>query len=304
MDQTDPERSPDRKSSPLPPIPPQVLQVSTLRAPWGDPRRIRVLLYHRVVRDSAEPVNPRFAIRESVFRKQLEMLDQRGYTPITFADYRLFLRGELDLPAKPIIITFDDGYADLYTVAFPVLRDLGMKAVLFLVAEPKIRTNVWDSTDPASAVPLLSDHQILEMHRAGFEIGSHSLSHARLTQMPRDAVFEELSRSRMILEILLNAPVLTFAYPFGLLNEDLKRMVVEAGYVNACSAWTGPPVFGRDPLEVRRTPILGNDSFITFSLKLLPAYERYRSLVWWARRVLGRREAHGEEAARERGFDS
>ncbi len=156
------------------------------------PERIKVLMYHRIVNgDYVSPGEREFCIDAKVFRKHLRILERLGYSTITFNDYDLFKRGELNLPRKPIILTFDDGYLDTHEHALPVLREYGMKAVVFVVADPQVRMNDWDSGYDITPAPLMTPDQILELHAAGFEIGSHSLTHPRLTQVPRDAAWRK-----------------------------------------------------------------------------------------------------------------
>jgi len=252
----------------------------------GDPRRVRVLMYHRIVPEGVHERPPQIRIPVRQFRREMELLDRWGYTAITFDDYRLYLTGELNLPRKPVVITFDDGYAETYTVAYPILQELGMKAVVFVVADASVRSSIWDKGHPEAVTPLLGDDQILEMHAAGFEIGSQSLQHQRLPGLPREKAWEEISRSRMLLEILLNAPVRSFAYPYGLIDENAKRMVAEAGYTIACGGWTGPPLFGDDPFETRRVTMRAQKhlSDIQFAVRLISPYQLYRWL-WWRLRV-------------------
>ena len=260
----------------------------------GTPRKIKVLLYHRVVPDDRGAAGSEFEVPVRNFRRQLQVLDRLGFTPITFVDYMLYLRGELDLPKSPIIITFDDGYEETFTCAFPVLQEFGMKAVVFVITDPHIVTNVWDKETTGTEAPLLKAQHILEMHSAGFEIGSHSLTHQRLTSLPRDACWEEISRSRMLLEIMLNAPIRTFSYPYGDLNDEVKQLASEAGYTAACAAWSGPAVFGTDRFEIRRLLIDGRMSLPGFAARVIVPYHRYRWLVWMLRRLVrwGNRPEH------------
>jgi len=249
------------------------------------PRNVKVLLYHRIIRDKDKADGDAWTIHESLFRRHLEVLDRCGFTTITFEDYQLSLEGELDLPRKPILITFDDGYAETYEVAFPILLGYGMKAVIYVLADRNITTNVWDGGNGASNLRLMSHQQILELRAAGFEIGSHSLTHPNLTKVPNSQAWEEISRSRMLLEILLNAPVRAFSYPYGFLDVRTKRMAAEAGYRFACAAWSGPARFEDDPFEIRRIVIPRDLGLLGFVARLFPTYQYYRWFWWQLRRL-------------------
>ncbi len=263
------------------------------RPALGQPERIKVLMYHRVVRDERlSTTASRYSIQADVLEKQLQTLEKLGYTAITFRDYELYRRGELNLPRKPVIITFDDGYRDTYTAAYPLLREYGMKAVVFVVADQNVRTNEWDEGLDITPALLMTPSEILEMHSAGFEIGSHSLTHRRLTELPRADAWHEISRSRIMLEMLLNAPVLTFSYPYGLLNQSLKELVREAGFSYACGVYSGPSVFGVDPLNVRRIEPSSRPDPFTFWFQMATPYQKLGAIWFRTRQYLERGGNH------------
>lgn len=264
-------------------------------------RSIKIFLYHRIVSHDLDVTdNTQLCVSEHNFRRQLELLDRWGFTSITFEDYRLFLEGKLDLPRKAIIITFDDGYEDTYALAFPLLKEFGMKAVVFVLGDRRITTNIWDSVrgEPASS-RLLNDKQILELHQNGFEIGAHTLTHARLPMLPRERAWEEISRSRMFLETLLNGPVRTFAYPYGLVNTTVKEMVREAGFLFACGAFSGPACMDQDYFEIRRILVSQQDNVLTFLLKIFAPYENYRWFWWKSREEIRKMYLSGKDGELE-----
>ena len=241
-------------------------------------RTIRVLLYHRILRHDETLLEGVKGVAEEDFRRQMEMLERWGFTPITFNDYRLISEGELMPPRRPVILTFDDGYADTYDVAYPVLQEFGMRAVVFVLGDRDIRRNLWDEGKPIPTAALMRESQVLELHQMGFEIGSHSLTHPNLTQIPKEIAWDQISRSRMRLEITLNAPVWSFAYPFGLLNTTVKEMVSNAGYRFACSAWSGPRTFAADPFEIKRIEVRRSTGIAEFAAKVLGPYPAYHWL--------------------------
>ncbi|MBI5021918.1 MAG: polysaccharide deacetylase family protein [Ignavibacteriales bacterium] len=249
----------------------------------GNPHKIKVLMYHLITENYY--FSRKFkdiSLLLDLFRSQMRFLDRWGFTTITFEDYRLFLNGELNLPQKPIIITFDDGYEEIYTNVLPVMREFGMKGVLFIMGDRKIKTSVWDTPLGIPPLQLLNDRQIIELQASGFEIGSHSLSHPQLPVISHVNAWEEISQSRMKLEILLNAPVKTFAYPYGLTNESVKKMVSDAGYDFGCGTYTGPPAFGQDLFEIRRMLMSGGMSMSKFAFRMLTPYQ----YIDWVKRKI------------------
>jgi peptidoglycan/xylan/chitin deacetylase (PgdA/CDA1 family) len=244
-----------------------------------DFQHISVLLYHRIHGNDGTKDTAGIRIYDTTFEKQMRMLDQWGYVTINFDDYRLYLEKKIHLPKKPVIITFDDAYEDLYTYAFPILKKYGMKAVIFVVGDSTINTNIWDE-EYGDNLKLLSTQQILEFHMAGFEIGSHTLTHPDLSSMSKEEAWEEIIHSRMQLEILLNAPVKSFSYPYGRVNEMIKRMTEKAGYTIGCAAYSGPPFFGDDIYEIRRVKVSNTTNPFVFWLQLHPLYLIYRWVIW------------------------
>lgn len=253
----------------------------------GAVSEIRVLMYHNIPALQDPSSSMTFAVRGSSFRRQLELLERWGYTSLTFEDLELCLSGELSLPSKPVIITFDDAYADVYEVAFPLLKEFGMKAVVFVLADRTIKSNMWDN-DQGEVYPLISDAQILELKSAGFEIGSHTISHPRLVFLSEKDARQEIVRSRILLEILLNAPVHSLSYPYGIVNERVKQFAIEAGYLIACGSWSGPALFGRDLFEIRRIMVADTGNPLRFWWQLHPLYSYYRWLIWSLKRRLFR----------------
>ncbi len=236
---------------------------------------IKVLMYHKLVEDEklAELHWTNLSVEQ--FHKHLILLDRWGFTPITFKDYLLYSNGDINLPKKPVIITFDDGYVEVYKYAFPILKEFGWNAVAFVLGDRKIKTNLWDQNLDIEVSSLLTNDQILKMHEAGFEIGSHSLTHARLNSVPLNTAFLEINNSKINLQSLLNSEVISFSYPYGALNSTIKMMVYNADYKLACGVFTGPPKFGEDKFDIRRITITNTTSSFAFALKILTPYEYY-----------------------------
>jgi peptidoglycan/xylan/chitin deacetylase (PgdA/CDA1 family) len=253
----------------------------------GNPQDIRVLMYRRIVCDEAAGDAGASAVRVSQFQSHMELLERWGFTSITFEDYRLFLEGALNLPRKPVVIGFNEDYLELYELAFPILQDLGMKAVVFVGASPNRKRSAWDALDGGDVSSILNESQIIEMHSAGFEIGSRALTGGDLTSMPAEAAWEEISRSRMLLEILLNAPVKTFAYPDGALNAETKRMVADAGYTVAWSLHSGLATLTLDPFEVRPIVLDSRVTGLGLALRLSGPYRLFKSAQWRWQELFG-----------------
>jgi peptidoglycan/xylan/chitin deacetylase (PgdA/CDA1 family) len=253
-------------------------------------RGIKVLMYHRVVSDREMAESYPFCVHKDEFKKHLEVIDHLGYTPVTFNDYKLFTEGEIELPKKPVIITFDDGYQDTYTNAYPLLLEYGMRAVIFVMGDRSLETNVWDQSDNEIPVALLMNNdQIRELHAKGFEIGAHTMKHDDLQQLSGEDIYKELKGTKMILESLLDSPVQSLSYPFGSVNTQVKRLAQDAGYDFACSVYSGPAQFGDDPYEIRRLTIYNSTTLPGFIMRLKTPFE-YVEWLWWTIKQARRQE--------------
>jgi peptidoglycan/xylan/chitin deacetylase (PgdA/CDA1 family)/glycosyltransferase involved in cell wall biosynthesis len=238
------------------------------------PSSIPVLMYHRIVPEAPKNSHHGIWVTTQSFEQNLHSLKHRGYSPITFEQYQLFLNSEFVLPKNPVILTFDDGYEDNYTFAFPLLKKYGFSAVIFLVAETKRRTNFWDTDEPQ--VPLVNNEQIREMSGAGIEFGSHTVTHPNLTHCSPDQMKKELYESKKILEQLTGKAIISLAYPYGAVNERIKSLAAEAGYIFGIATNSGPLKFYEDFLEIRRTQIFPWTDKYGFWKKTQPRYIRYK----------------------------
>jgi peptidoglycan/xylan/chitin deacetylase (PgdA/CDA1 family) len=246
------------------------------RARMNSASRIPVLMYHRVVDRPLVESKHGIWVTAVRFRKQLNSLRIRGFSPITFVDYKRFLDGEARLPANPIILTFDDGYQDNYELAFPALQDFGFKAVVYLVADAERRTNFWDPDEPSA--PLLSNGQIREMASSGIEFGSHTVTHPRLPEISERQIRQELKDSKSAIEQIVGSEVLSLAYPYGAVNPFVRLIAAEEGYTFAAAGNTGPVRFSEDFLEIRRTQVFPWTGSLGFWKKTQPWYLRYKTL--------------------------
>ena len=247
---------------------------------------IKILMYHRIVEDRFLSNNCRYCLHVNEFCRQLEILIQLGYTPVTFHDFHLFRIGELQLPKKPVIITFDDGYLDTYILACPMLVEFGMRAVVFVMGDRSLKTNQWDKyRKDIPVASLMEDHHVQKLHARGFEIGAHALSHANLSHLPEEDAYYEIKTSKLILESLIGVSVQSFAYPLGSVNASIKKMIAKIGYQFACGVYSGPARFGEDLLEIRRIEIHNKMSQAEFLLRMKTPFEYIEWVKWKTKKI-------------------
>jgi len=228
--------------------------------------RALILMYHQVdVPRSAQ--EHRFCTPPKEFARQMDHLKQ-AHVPVTLEALLAGLRGEQALPDNAVHVTFDDGFTGVLQNAAPVLAARAIPATMFAVAGRLGGRNDWQTGRGFPERPLMSAAQLCELETMGFTIGSHTLSHARLTELPPGQVGAELVQSRKALEDALGKPVRHFAYPYGLQNDTVRGAVVEAGYETACATVSGFNRRGEDPFRLRRIDVFGTDHLWQFRQKL------------------------------------
>ena len=239
------------------------------------PRAVPVLMYHRVVHEP--PVGSRHGIWVTAanFRSQMRSLRRRGFSSITFAEMDAYLRGEGSLPARPVILTFDDGYEDNLSVASDILTEHGMKAVIFMVAGRIGSTNTWDADEPQ--VPLVREDQLRKLVAAGHEIGSHTMTHPDLSRTHEEGVRQELADSKSRIEEVIGRPVTALAYPYGGVDPSVRNVARQVGYSWGIATNSGPQLLGKDMMEVRRIQIFPWTGRFGFWKKTQPWYLRYKA---------------------------
>lgn len=228
--------------------------------------RALILMYHQVAQPQSEREH-RFCTPPGEFERQMDHLREH-YVPVTLDAMVAGLRGEAPLPQRAVHVTFDDGFVGVLEHAAPVLAARGIPATMYAVSARLGATNDWMSSRGFPARPLMSAAQLHELAAMGFEIGSHTCSHARLTEIAPEAVVQEVSASRHALEDAMGRPVRHFAYPYGLHSAAVRQAVIDAGYDTACSTVSGFNRRGEDGYRLRRIDVFGTDRLWQFRQKL------------------------------------
>lgn len=182
-----------------------------------------ILVYHSVhpFRKGETRLQRRFDVTPEVFERQLKYLVDGGYSAIGEDDLTAALSGGVRLPNKSVILTFDDGWRNQYRYAFPLLKKYGLKATFF----------VW--TEAIDRRLFMNWRQVRELKEAGMEVEAHSLSHPYLTRLKDGRLRDEIFGVKRTLEEKLGVPVRHFAYPFGLYDDEVVKLVKAAGYATA-----------------------------------------------------------------------
>lgn len=183
-----------------------------------------ITMYH-YIRDYSDPTDQlgiNLSVAPETFALQLDQIKKLGYTTITFEDI-----AKNQLPKKPIMLTFDDGYLDFYTDAFPELKKRNMKAVVYVI------------TSPPSYGEYMTAEQIKEVSSYGIEIGSHTISHPNLTAVSAIKAGEELTISKKRLENIIQKPIISLCYPSGKYNAETIELAKTVGYKYAVTTVKG-----------------------------------------------------------------
>lgn len=230
--------------------------------------KLPVLLYHRVIDQKGVHGKHKIHVFKKNFEKQLEFLKKNGYKTLSFSDLEFY--HTMDPRTPKVMITFDDGYDDNYKIVFPLLKKYNFTAVIFLVS--KMKRNEWGIAEGEPALDLLSDEQILEMSQYGIEFGSHTQTHRDLLRLDSEDARKEIAGSKKDIEDILGVKIISFAYPYGGVDEKLKTLVSESGYTYGISTNTGPYELNDDLMQVRRIEVSKKTSMGAFKWKVSGKY--------------------------------
>jgi peptidoglycan/xylan/chitin deacetylase (PgdA/CDA1 family) len=196
--------------------------------------KIPVLTYH-----SIEESGSIISTSPETFRRQIKILSENDYCVLPLGKIIENLIAGEPVSPKTIALTFDDGFQNFYSTAFPILAEHGFPATVFLVTEFCGKFNDWSGNPPdLPRSPLLSWHEIKELQAYGIEFGAHSQTHPDLTAIPTAEAEWEIIGSKLVIEDMLGEKVNIFAYPYGKFDSSVKA-VAEKNYRAACSVKLG-----------------------------------------------------------------
>jgi len=239
--------------------------------PDGVVRRadVPILMYHYI---SASPsvqdrIRYGLSVPPEMFEAQVKLLSENGYTTISLRDLYNYLAIGTDLPANPIVLTFDDGYVDNYTNAFPILQKYGMTGTFFVLTGP---------ADDGEAAYLTWD-MITEMSNAGMDMQLHSRDHLDMRNRPFDWLVFQIIGGRQSIEGHTGKPVIFMAYPSGKYDANVLRFLRDNNFWAAVTTASGVTHDLSEPLLWDRVRISGQLD--------LPGFARMLSLDLAAQRA-------------------
>jgi peptidoglycan/xylan/chitin deacetylase (PgdA/CDA1 family) len=223
---------------------------------------VPILMYHRIV-DSRNDLN---AVSPESFTRQMAFLYDHGYQVLSLDDLVEGMHKARMFKRHVVALTFDDGYEDNYTNAFPILRKYAFPATVFMIA------------DAVGKPDFLTAEQLKAMYDGGFKVGSHTRRHAYLPKIKDDPVVleDEVINSKKILEKVLERPIDFFSYPSGGFSESVIEMVKKAGYKGACATNRGLDKFNLDVYQLNRIRVNNGDGDFVLWAKLTGYYNLFR----------------------------
>ncbi len=221
--------------------------------------RLPVLLYHHIGLPSADAGSVSRTVTPAKFERQVRWLRRRGYTGITPRQWLEWRSIGSPIPGKPILLTFDDAYADVAEYALPVLKKHGFAGAVFVITGSAGAGIAWED------MPVMAMDQVRQWANEGIEIGGHSRTHPDLTTVPDAALADEVEGSKGDL-IGAGVTPLSFAYPYGR-YDDRVRASVEGVFPLAFTCDEGMNDLRTDPLLLRRTMVQPRDTLLDIELR-------------------------------------
>jgi peptidoglycan/xylan/chitin deacetylase (PgdA/CDA1 family) len=223
--------------------------------------QVPILAYHAVAPEWFEPLNN---VQPEHFDDQMAYLRKQGYKVLSLSDFIDVQRSGREHDRKSVVVTFDDGYENNYTAAYPVLKKYNIPAVIFV------------EVGHLEGAGYLTWQQAKEMNTNGIDIESHTLAGAYLPRLTHEQVVIQITESKRVLEDKLGHRIRFFAYPIGGFSEDIKQIVREAGYEAAVTTNRGYARVPRDLYELKRIRIKDSDGAFQLWFKLSGYYNFFR----------------------------
>lgn len=249
--QLDPTESSETAEEPEPETSDEVV-AGTAAVVYPPDLKIPILMYH----DIGSPAGG-LTVTPAMLAEQVDTLKSAGYCTVSLDTLLQAMRNEpVSLPEKPVVLCFDDAYANVYSDAYPILKERGFSATLFVI------------TGLVGKQGYVTWEQINELVEAGWTVGCHTARHLDLTTLGSESLRAEIADARAVLQEKTGEPVLSFCYPSGRYNDQVAQAAKDAGYYGAVTTVPGVAQFSDPPFTLVRVRVDGREGLATFKAKL------------------------------------
>jgi peptidoglycan/xylan/chitin deacetylase (PgdA/CDA1 family) len=246
---------------------------------------IPILMYHAITDRGSDWIGD-FAVPPSRFAQHLDQLVQAGCTGLTVTELVEAVNGGGRLPPRPVVITFDDGFADLHQRALPLLRERGLPATVY-VTTGFVEGDQATRSRRRPPDRMLSWSQLAELLEQGVEVGGHTHSHPELDAVPRRVARQEIATCRRLIEDRLGVSPDSFTYPYGYSTGWVRDAVAALGFSSACAVKHALSSAADDRLALARLEVKADTSAARLAawlrgdgVRVAPCGERLRTRAW------------------------
>jgi peptidoglycan/xylan/chitin deacetylase (PgdA/CDA1 family) len=219
--------------------------------------RVPILMYHYISSnpDPRDEKRARLSVTPDTFATHMAFLAQNGYTTITLNTLHAIFHRRESPPAKPIVLTFDDGFVDFYLNAYPILRKHNFCAVVFVIAG-----------SVGQRYYLSWDH-IRDMQTSGLiSFEAHTVTHPDLTKLSYTKLLNELGESKKILEGQIDQSVHFISYPYGRTSGTVMHVAEQVGFLGGVATWNGKASY--PSMDMPRIWVYGHWTLQAFARRL------------------------------------
>jgi len=244
-----------------------------------------IFMYHSISARPPARLGP-FVVTPRRFEDHLRLFKDEGYSCLTVSQL-VEARRQNNVPERSVCLTFDDGYADFYFEAAPILARHQFNATLYMVSGFVGGSSRWLDEIGAGMLPLMDWSQLSATQNAGIEIGAHSVTHRALDSLSSEEASAEISLSKKTLEAGLGTEIRSFAYPFGFYSQKVRDMLPACGFTSACAVRYATSPAADDPFALRRHIVrrdMSDASLLSILRSAPPSgrilFDRARSNLW------------------------